>query len=245
MSNPECPRCGYSRARETEAVLHLPSTINELSVWAQQEDLTAVQAELRRIEDSIFSLEQSISRLIEAKCIARRRVSIMQAATGRLPPEILSIIFQLACPPIDFDTHYLDLEKPSNIFHTGQRFLYVLTAVSHHWWQVAFSTQQLWTSVRLEVDTLIAYSPVHKKLSLLDLHFQNTRNAPLSIELDFAHLPFTRYDSEDGSDSDVDADAIFDMRKKILRHLKPLQTVVFVDKAPMIRHLLLIRPPAE
>lgn len=214
---------------------------------SHQEQVLALQTELRCIENSI-------SRLTQARFAVLREVNNVQPAMRNLPPEVLSTIFQIARPPIDFDVHYLTLENRDNAFHTQERFLYTLAAVSHYWRQVALSTPQLWTNVRLKFDDDPSPLSVKKNISLLNLHIQHSRNIPISIELDLKNLPSyeSGYDSEgmlidsedDSEEEELISETIY-QRERRVKVLEPLRTAVLVDQASTIQDLILIRPPIE
>lgn len=143
---------------------------------------------------------------------------------------MLSEIFRFARPPIDFTAHgptFYDYHRPSALigdYNPDEDCLYTLGFVSHRWRQVALLTPHLWTSISLRVYIIL---PKYKT-SLLDLHFKNANDLPISIRLDFR-------------------DASRMWRSCSWRNfgLEPLSECIFVENADKIRNLILIWPPPD
>lgn len=185
-STTSCLRCGhpFDGSREVERLLG--HTIKDvLALGIQQEgDVAAIQVEVRLLDDLIRRLNQNRARLLQ-------KVNNLQAKTRRLPPEVLSTIFQLAHPPIDVGTRSIPAEFRKDLRRyafteeeeeeEGEEFQLVLGAVSHHWRQVAWATPQLWTTISIEAHETVGESNV----SLLSLYFENSRNLPMTVVLDF------------------------------------------------------------
>ncbi|XP_006463756.1 hypothetical protein AGABI2DRAFT_120561 [Agaricus bisporus var. bisporus H97] len=212
MTISECPRCGYHLARESK------------------EGVSALQAEVRRLEDLI-------PRLQEEKASLLRRINNAQEKTRRLPFEVLSNIFQFARPPIDFtdyEPEYYWIEDPDypplmGYYDPAEYFHHTLAAVSHRWRQVVLSTPQLWTSISLRVlNTFTEFNT-----SLLDLYFKNAHNLPISIRLDLSNpaLAWTA-----GSCL---------RRADFLTRLEPLEEIIFNQHADKIHSLIFIEAPVE
>jgi hypothetical protein len=174
--------------------------------------------------------------LLQERIFTLRRLNDTQALTSCFPPEVLSLIFQNVCPPIDFSTAYEDFVAcDHNDFpnHVQPDYQHSLAAVSYLWRQVVISTPQLWTTVARRVDE----NSIQSLTSLLDLHFENVRNLPISIELDFCAL-WRRPDSNSWYHERE--------HERLLLLLEPLKAAVFdARRKPMIRHLTLICPPIE
>ncbi|XP_006459564.1 hypothetical protein AGABI2DRAFT_116525 [Agaricus bisporus var. bisporus H97] len=219
----ECPRCGYNVPNELEAAY--PHIIDEPATWSDHEDIPTLQSEVEILDDLI-------SRLNQEKSAVLSKINSLQATTRKLPPEILSTIFQIARPPIDFDSQYTDLDIGSNTYHPEEDFHHTLAAVSNFWRLVALSTPRLWGTITLRVDGRRSITNV---ASLLDLHFQRARGVPIAIQLDF-HGAAELWDNSQRATK---------TREESLSLLEPLRTAVFVKNAAMIRHLILIEPPTE
>lgn len=89
--------------------------------------------------------------------------------------EILGIIFQYACPALDFPKYssrsVYDLEATGTLKQSRQHFS--LAAVSSTWRQVVYSTPQLWTSVIL----------THGDVEFLELHIAKSGSLLLELEI--------------------------------------------------------------
>lgn len=185
-STTSCLRCGhpFDGSREVERLLgHTIKDVPALGIQ-QEGDVAAIQVEVRLLDDLIRRLNQNRARLLQ-------KVNNLQAKTRRLPPEVLSTIFQLAHPPIDVGTRSIPAEFRKDLRRyafteeeeeeEGEEFQLVLGAVSHHWRQVAWATPQLWTTISIEAHETVGESNV----SLLSLYFENSRNLPMTVVLDF------------------------------------------------------------
>jgi hypothetical protein len=202
-----------------------PHIIHKPAAWVDHDDIPTLQAEVRSLDDLISHLNQE-------KAAVLCKINSLRAKTRKLPPEILSTIFQIARPPIEFDNHYTDLDIGSNTYHPEEDFHHTLAAVSKCWRLVALSTPQLWTTITLRVDDRRSIKNI---TSLLNLHFENARSIPISIELDF-HGASELWDTSHRPTK---------TREEILSILEPLKTAVFVQNATRIGHLILIEPPTE
>lgn len=176
-----CPRCGHSYKNIHVEKSGGHAIMDTPSLWVQQEgDMAVILEEVRRLDGLIHQINEDKARLL-------RRVNSMQAATRRLPPELLSTIFLFVRPPIDFNTRSTPVHLPED--DEGRRDAYgeeddfqiVLGAVSSHWRQIAWRTPQLWTTISVEVYETTGENNV----SLLSLYFENSQSLPLTIELDF------------------------------------------------------------
>ncbi|KAF9447560.1 hypothetical protein P691DRAFT_671261, partial [Macrolepiota fuliginosa MF-IS2] len=123
------------------------------------------------------------------RCIGREKPSLLlhhrDSHTQRLPPEILSLIFQHAAPHIDFEPDYTSHEGP---FHWGghkkyhrTRLLNRLRRVSASWREIINSTPALWTSFAIKI------SPrrLKTKTTFLRLCFENSGNLDVDLKIKF------------------------------------------------------------
>jgi hypothetical protein len=81
-----------------------------------------------------------------------RDVNNTQAETRSLPLEILSAIFEFACPPIDFNDRFINWLPGFDTFRTQATFHFTLAAVCQYWREIILSTPQLWTTITLRPD---------------------------------------------------------------------------------------------
>lgn len=202
---------------------------NEQVAWAQQGEATLIQDEVRRLDDLIYRLNQNRATLL-------RRLNNIQAATRRLPPEVLSTIFQFARPPIDFSTRITPAEYPDDpdlrrdTYDHEEDFHFNLAAVSYRWRQIVWSTPQLWTTISVEVYETAA----ENNASILNLYFQNARALPMTIELDLRAQLMLLSGAEDA-----------ERRAKSISLLEPVKTAVFMRNAAKIQNIILTGLPIE
>ncbi|KAJ3558179.1 hypothetical protein NP233_g11557 [Leucocoprinus birnbaumii] len=105
-----------------------------------------------------------------------RHKNVVQSPIYILPPEILSLIFQFTCLPLDFSRRYpLGQEKPD------KRLQFILGAVSAIWREITLSTPQLWTFVDLNVRT----TTLECTLEILYTYFKRSGNLLMAIGLNF------------------------------------------------------------
>ncbi|XP_006455446.1 hypothetical protein AGABI2DRAFT_180503 [Agaricus bisporus var. bisporus H97] len=90
------------------------------------------------IERQIERAENLVSRLYKKR-------NEIRSPIYSLPPEILTLIFKFACPPLDFPQEY-GLDWPVAAKVASPYILSVLTAVSARWHNLILSTPSLWTS---------------------------------------------------------------------------------------------------
>ncbi|KAF9443312.1 hypothetical protein P691DRAFT_679808, partial [Macrolepiota fuliginosa MF-IS2] len=108
----------------------------------------------------------------QAAASRRRTLNDILSATRSVPAEVLSYIFQRACP---LWSHISDEQK---FYNQSSKFHLVLRWVSSRWRQVADSTPQLWTTIRLSRMSLGAQH-------YLELCLQMSGNLPLYLSLTF------------------------------------------------------------
>lgn len=170
-----CPHCDQEAER---LVGHKTTQTQTFSV--DQEDDRPIS--LERLDNLIAQLNQ------EDMAELFHRINNVKATTRHLPLEVLSTIFQFACPPIDFGTpsELLTDQHSQRERYKEVHFQITLGAVSYHWRQVAWATPQLWASAFIGVHETSGENSV----ALLKLYFENSRNHPMTVKLDFtARLP--------------------------------------------------------
>ncbi|KAF9443240.1 hypothetical protein P691DRAFT_425822 [Macrolepiota fuliginosa MF-IS2] len=185
-------------------------------------------------------LDKEIDELHQERGHLLRRWNETHSRVGQhIPSEVLSLIFQRACPPIAFESREFDasaLSEKSHIsgFHdtsnfeaNGPYFPITLSAVSSHWRQVAQSTPELWTTIAIEVRERTATNHA----SLLSHYLENAKALPFSVELDLRREQQLKFITKPDTISVEDA-------------MQPIQAVLFSqDYAHKISNLRLIAPP--
>lgn len=223
-----CPRCGHPFNGFCELEKFVGHVIETLQ---QGGNAVAIQGEVRRLDDLIHQLNQDRANLL-------RKVNSTQGVTRRLPPEILSIIFQFAHPPIDFDTRTIVVEPPEfrrlrrEAYKKVDHFQLVLGAVSWNWRQVIRATPQLWTTLSVGVYEMACENVV----SLLDLYFKNSGRLPMTVELDFR--------AQRKLFGESDPEAITNGQSTRMAPTEPLKTL-FLNNAAKIQNLIVAGLPWE
>ncbi|KAF5361845.1 hypothetical protein D9756_002073 [Leucocoprinus leucothites] len=159
--------------------------------------MTSRGEEIARIFEQIQSLDSVALHIADLKRAAHRQLNDLRPPTSHLPFEVLSHIFQFACPPIDFNARplceydYYDLSAGSgcntiaypesaDYTHLQYRcFPLILGAVCSRWRKVAWSTPELWTTFALEVSE----TKFNSQVSLLRLYLTNSGSLPTSLEV--------------------------------------------------------------
>ncbi|KAF9448793.1 hypothetical protein P691DRAFT_668795 [Macrolepiota fuliginosa MF-IS2] len=126
-----CDRCGRTvDAKQKEVPFKSPT-----------DEVVFIQSQVRRVE-------QDIERLTAQRVHLQRRLNAIAASTVTLPYEIISTIFQQACPPLDVNCTQESTESSSKDGGiTYPTLPFKLAAVCSQWRDIALSTPQLWTSV--------------------------------------------------------------------------------------------------
>lgn len=218
----DCPSCGHSFVHRSGV----------------REPQSERSDSLSDLQDRVRNLDAVISRLNQERASALRDINNLRDKTSRLPPEILSRIFQLVRPPIDFHNHLPATEGHDrrircrhfrrDTYHREEDYHFSLAAVSRRWRQIVLSTPQLWTT--LSIGVWDAFNGSH--ISLLDLYSRCAGDLGISMELDFRYHLLRR--PEEGRQEEVASLAL----------LKPVLEA-FIGFAPKIQHLSLISPPSE
>ncbi len=132
-------------------------------------------------KDEIFSIRAELYQLDVKKAALLRRLNVLESQTAILPTETLSLIFQhfvVSCtPPTKYDPRFPSL---------------FLCSVSHVWRQVARSTPQLWTNLRLYVHPDFA----EMYAGLLDLYLSNVCGLLMSLYIGL-DSSYTKINKED------------------------------------------------
>ncbi|EKM78924.1 hypothetical protein AGABI1DRAFT_107363 [Agaricus bisporus var. burnettii JB137-S8] len=173
--------------------------------------------------------------LAEDSVVALRQFNDAQAKTRNLPIEILSMIFELACPPNDINDRYGVWHPGFDTFRAEDTFHFILASVCYYWRAVVLSTPQLWTAITLRPNR--PGLSIQNTISLLNLYFERAQPLPISIELDF----------QGGGIAELlaDRDEPIEVSKGYLARLEPLKAAVLVKGASMIQHLTLIQAPTQ
>lgn len=105
---------------------------------------------------------------------------MVQSSAQKLPPEILGIIFQYACPRLEFSQSFQNYDQVS-VKQSRQHFSFA--TVSSTWRYAVYATPQLWTSVILS----------HEDTQLVELYVAGSRSFQVALEL---HNPLPRLASQ-------------------------------------------------
>ncbi|KXN80659.1 hypothetical protein AN958_08926 [Leucoagaricus sp. SymC.cos] len=171
-----CPYCHQTKTDET-----IPS----ISPQSSADAIAYIQAETQRIDDLITKLHEDRSALL-------RRLNAIQPATRVLFPEMLSLIFQQACPtPDHFQQQTVqkrqEFEDEDGYlkFHPGYQedphFHPTLASVSSQWRDIVHSTPSLWSSIQIQG---ARKRDAGKWALFLKNSFERSRDLPLDIALD-------------------------------------------------------------
>lgn len=139
-----------------------------------------LQAEIRKAGVEVQQLEDEIRFLIiKRQGLLIRRNDIL-SSTSVLPQEILSYIFECACPSRKL-FEFLELKGSSH------QHPLLLGAVSSHWRRVAWSTPQLWTSISPLSPNVsprsIDIGPVNTEI--IATYCRNSKSLPIDVCLNF------------------------------------------------------------
>ncbi|XP_006457153.1 hypothetical protein AGABI2DRAFT_123018 [Agaricus bisporus var. bisporus H97] len=165
LATSRCPYCLQTKPRMTSATS---------SPGDAMEDV--VDAEIKRTESLI-------SRLFRERTRLYRKRNEIRSPIYSLPPEILTMIFKFACPPLDFlQTYGLDSRPLINPIYP--RILNTLNAVSARWRNIVLSTPSLWTSFVAE---FIAWDD--SNINIMQTIFSHSGNLPVAASLDLTPIP--------------------------------------------------------
>ncbi|KAF9450013.1 hypothetical protein P691DRAFT_849225 [Macrolepiota fuliginosa MF-IS2] len=147
------------------------------------------QVRIDQVRDRIHQLDATVAELSRQRAALLQELNTVQPPTSIIPAEILSLIFQFACPLpnvgfIAFSgrrTAGQDMQKAiKNSSHWYHTYI-ILGQVSTYWRQILLSTPQLWTSIHLNIDDKTARSE-----AMFLGRFLN-RSARLSLTLSLAY----------------------------------------------------------
>ncbi|KAJ3553029.1 hypothetical protein NP233_g12738 [Leucocoprinus birnbaumii] len=127
------------------------------------------------MENEISQLEDLMVHIQEELETRRTRLNQMQSATGGLPSEILSFIFQLVCSNSSKSTSGEGIECRNPIF--------TLSSVSSCWRRVALGSPELWRRLMIQLHEYERPAAVSKLKSLLGLVYERSTCQPLDIDV--------------------------------------------------------------
>ncbi|XP_006463351.1 hypothetical protein AGABI2DRAFT_179729 [Agaricus bisporus var. bisporus H97] len=142
----------------------------------------SLQAELRQDSMEVQHLAEEI-RVLDARRrdLLSRRNEIL-STINILPPELLSLIFELACPPRKQSTGANSKDNFTQYQHPLR-----LGAVSSYWREVAWSIPHLWTQISpfpsKELPRPIDLGSINK--DIIATYCRNSRSLPIDLHLNF------------------------------------------------------------
>ncbi|KAF9443241.1 hypothetical protein P691DRAFT_764466 [Macrolepiota fuliginosa MF-IS2] len=206
-------------------------------------------AENAYIQERLKALEFELRKRVAERSALLWEINESTSPGGRLlPSEVLSLIFQYACLPIDFarrklnsaprDAEYSAVivtpsQDMSNAEVNGPYVPIRLASVSLYWRRIACATSQIWTTIVIEVRERTAKSHA----SLLRLYLQNTGVHPFGVELDFRREQKHHWTLLENFPPP---------KSTLVDALQPIANVLFnPENAAKITTLRLIAPPHE
>ncbi|KXN88554.1 hypothetical protein AN958_07190 [Leucoagaricus sp. SymC.cos] len=183
MSYTLCERCGRTLDKQSprgDVALTPPPTIPFKS---PTDEIIYIQSQVRRVESDI-------ERLTSERVKLQKRLNALAASTVTLPYEIISTIFQHACPPLDVGSTQDSSTADSGSSAPGVKdggityptLPFKLAAVCSQWRDIALSLPQLWTSVALT----LYQSKTASNAAALDTFFQRSGSWQVTVSLIFA-----------------------------------------------------------
>ncbi|KAJ3565221.1 hypothetical protein NP233_g7770 [Leucocoprinus birnbaumii] len=149
-----------------------------------------------------------------------RKVNAARATTRRLPFELLSAIFQLLRPPIDFRLRRLDEESSNKsngrrpTCNQDKNFHFTLATVCYYWRQVVWGTPYLWTTFSVE----IREDFLESNIPIINIYFENAGNVGVILELDMSLMEKLE-------------DAQERLQLEVLSRLESIRECIFVDNS--------------
>lgn len=129
--------------------------------------------EIKHINDQLYQYEVQIQRIITCRTSLLHKLNNLQSSDNIFPNEIMSAIFEQACLPDTQD------DKPASR-------LLVLGAVCSRWRQIIWNEPSFWTSV----GPIPPHRPIRPyDVVQLQLHLQNAKTQPISLDLRLDCLP--------------------------------------------------------
>lgn len=178
-----CPTCQQplpSQPRQSTDIASTPSEDGEIQFICQE----------------TCRLDELISRLNKERVALLERLNRIRPPTKKLPTEILSSIFDLACPPPDLSIRHTfpSYTKDGTLKLPPYQYSHLtLAAVSSQWRQVVWSNPRLWTWITLHLTT---EKNTERAAKFLCLFLQNSSsNSPFSLALHFPRGAGTRSSS--------------------------------------------------
>lgn len=160
-----CDRCRGTLDKQKEIPFKSPT-----------DEIVYIQSQVRRVE-------QEIERLTAQRVHLQRKLNTIAASTVSLPYEIISTIFQHACPSLDVGSTQETTDTPSKDGGiTYPTLPFKLAAVCSQWRDIALSTPQLWTSVAFT----LYQSRAASNAAALETFFQRSGSCEVTVSLIFA-----------------------------------------------------------
>lgn len=184
-------------------------------------------------------LDRGLEELYQERANLLRRRNEISSITKHTPPDILSLIFLYASPPIPFESRKFDssdlkadsyvsnYHDISNYEANGPYFPLTLSAVSFYWRRVVQSTPELWNTIVIEVRERTAQSHA----CLLKLYLENAGGYPCSVQLDFRREQKLKFHQ-------------LSTQASVEKALRPIEDVLFAPQyTDKIINLRLAAPP--
>ncbi|ESK91759.1 hypothetical protein Moror_10588 [Moniliophthora roreri MCA 2997] len=134
-----------------------------------ERDVKTQQAEINRLKAAITTLENKQKGLVKSM----ERYRSLLAPVHRMPPEILSNIFQYFC-------------EESEIPHSSPAPPVLLSAICGRWREIVLTTPCLWSTVTIRFSK---WERDHEALaSKVELFMERSQLSLLSLELDFSDV---------------------------------------------------------
>ncbi|KAF7761207.1 hypothetical protein Agabi119p4_10616 [Agaricus bisporus var. burnettii] len=155
-----CPTCLQTKPGTTSAAL------TSQDVWEDDPDA--------EIEHKIEHIENLISSLFREKTRLCKKRNELRSPIYSLFPEILALIFEFACPPLDFLQMY-GMDSYISGKAASPHIILMLTAVSTRWHDVVLSMPSLWTSFVAD----------DSDVNIMKIILSRSKNLPVAASLHF------------------------------------------------------------
>ncbi|KAF5360487.1 hypothetical protein D9756_004529 [Leucocoprinus leucothites] len=179
-----CDRCSRNLDKQRDATTPTPTPFKSTT-----DEIVYIQSQVRRVE-------HEIEQLTSQRVTLQRRLNAIAASTVTFPYEIISTIFEHACPPLDVGntseagvvdtntttatTSVVSAKDGAGVTFPNMPFK--LAAVCSQWRDIVLSMPQLWTSIAF---TLYQSQSVSNAFAL-DTIFRRSGNCRVTISLIFA-----------------------------------------------------------
>ncbi|KAE9404867.1 hypothetical protein BT96DRAFT_916546 [Gymnopus androsaceus JB14] len=145
-------------------------------IWLEPTDISFLRARISDVETQVEKLQSQISELThqkDAKLVEIASLENVLSPIRRVPPEIISEIFELACLPEEGKSMYE---------HSIAQYTSILCAVCVAWRKVAHATPRLWSELCL---SLKGRKPVIPELGWVKEWIHRSQGLPLDLYLNF------------------------------------------------------------